>query len=43
MWRAADLTPLGTFPTPANPFGVCSDGKDFWITFQTFPAQLGRF
>ena len=42
LWRAADLTPIGTFVTPPNPFGVCSDGKDFWITFQN-PAQLGRF
>jgi len=34
LWKAADLTPLGTFSTGAStaPFGVCSDGINFWIT-----------
>ncbi len=34
MWKAADLTPLGTFMTGADtrPSGACSDGLNFWIT-----------
>jgi DNA-binding beta-propeller fold protein YncE len=47
MWKAADLTPLGSFPTGANsqPFGVCSDGLNFWITLDgpTGGDQLARF
>jgi hypothetical protein len=33
LWKAADLTPLGTFSTGAGtgPFGACSDGVNFWI------------
>ena len=40
LWKAADLTPLGSFSTGngTNPFGACSDGADFWITF----AGTGR-
>jgi hypothetical protein len=44
LWKAADLTPLGSFPTGANtePFGSCSDGLNFWITLaQT--DKLARF
>ena len=35
LWKASDLTPIGTFPTGTgtNPFGACSDGINFWITF----------
>lgn len=34
LWKASDLTPLGTFPLlPASlPYGVCSDGTKFWIS-----------
>jgi hypothetical protein len=34
LWKAADLTPLGSFSTGAgsNPHRVCSDGLNFWIT-----------
>jgi S-layer family protein len=44
LWKASDLTPLGTFSTGANtlPFGVCSDGVNFWITFAG-TNQLARF
>jgi DNA-binding beta-propeller fold protein YncE len=33
LWKAADLTPIGTFPTGPAAFGACSDGIAFWITF----------
>jgi hypothetical protein len=44
LWRAADLTPIGTFSTGAatEPFAACSDGAYFWIAlFGT--NQLARF
>ena len=44
LWKAADLTPLGSVPTGAStgPFGACSDGVRFWVTLNT-SAQLMRF
>jgi hypothetical protein len=44
LWRAADLTPLGSFSTGANsgPFGACSDGINFWIALSG-TDRLGRF
>jgi hypothetical protein len=44
LWKAADLTPLGTFPMPASslPFGACGDGVNFWITLAS-AARLARF
>jgi hypothetical protein len=44
LWKAADLTPLGTFATGANtfPFGACSDGLNFWITLNG-TDKLARF
>jgi hypothetical protein len=44
LWKAADLTALGSFATGAStgPFGACSDGISFWITlFNT--DKLVRF
>jgi hypothetical protein len=34
LWKASDLSPLGTFPTGGGtgPFGACSDGLNFWVT-----------
>ncbi|HKA36048.1 MAG TPA: S-layer homology domain-containing protein [Thermoanaerobaculia bacterium] len=32
LWKAADLTTIGNFPTLSNPNGACSDGINFWIT-----------
>src|SRR5207253_6371574 len=34
LWKAADLTPLGSVSTGVNavPIGACSDGLNFWIT-----------
>jgi hypothetical protein len=34
LWKAADLTPIGSISTGAstNPVGACSDGINFWIT-----------
>ena len=44
LWKAADLTPLGSFSTGAStgPFGACSDGINFWITLRT-TNRLARF
>jgi S-layer family protein len=44
LWKAADLTPLGSFSTGAgsSPSGACSDGVSFWITLSG-TAQLARF
>jgi hypothetical protein len=45
LWKAADLTPLGSFafgPNSTGPFGACSDGINFWITLY-FQAKLARF
>jgi hypothetical protein len=45
LFKAADLTPLGSFPTGAAtaPSGACSDGINFWITLQTTSGKLARF
>jgi hypothetical protein len=44
LWKAADLTPLGSFTTGLNtlPRGACSDGINFWITL-IGTNQLARF
>jgi|ERR1041384_664783 hypothetical protein len=44
LWKAADLSPLGSVTTGTNthPVGVCSDGANFWITLYGF-GQLLRF
>lgn len=44
LWKASDLTPLGTFPTGASssPQGTCSDGLNFWISL-TGTSKLARF
>jgi hypothetical protein len=44
LWKAADLTPLGTFATGAatQPVGACSDGLNFWITLSN-TDKLARF
>ena len=44
LFRATDLTPIGHFDTPgvSSPFGVCSDGRNFWVSFQG-SAAIGRF
>lgn len=44
VWKASDLTPIGTFSTGADttPIGVCSDGLNFWITLQG-TGDLARF
>jgi hypothetical protein len=44
LWKAADLTPLGSFPTSADtsPYGACSDGLNFWITLPG-TDKLARF
>ena len=44
LWRAADLTPLGSVATGAgtSPLGACSDGVNFWISFYS-ASKLARF
>lgn len=44
LWKATDLTPIGTFSTGPGqfPYGACSDGLNFWITF-VGPGMLARF
>ena len=44
LWKASDLTPIGTFPagTGAIPFGACSDGLNFWIALSG-TDRLARF
>jgi hypothetical protein len=44
LWKAADLTPLGSFSLGAGvvAVGVCSDGVNFWIAFHS-PGQIARF
>jgi hypothetical protein len=44
LWKAADLTPLGSFSTGSStlPWGACSDGRNFWIAFNG-TNQLARF
>ena len=42
LWKAADLTPLGSFPAAGLPFGACSDGLNFWITLNN-ANKLARF
>ena len=36
LWKASDLSLIGNFPTGAGtePWGACSDGINFWITFR---------
>jgi DNA-binding beta-propeller fold protein YncE len=40
LWKASDLTPIGTLPVSLRPNGVCSDGVNFWITMSN---KLARF
>ena len=44
LWKAADLTPLGSFSTGAGtkPVGACSDGVHFWITL-TATLEVAQF
>jgi hypothetical protein len=44
LWKATDLTPLGSVATGTNthPVGACSDGTNFWIALYGF-GQLLRF
>ena len=44
LWKAADLTPLGSLDAgaPTAPYGACSDGLNFWIAFNG-SNQIARF
>jgi hypothetical protein len=44
LFRAADLSSLGSVPTPGvGIFGACSDGVNFWLTDESAPGKLARF
>jgi hypothetical protein len=41
LWRAADLTPIGSFPlVSSSPSFACSDGVNFWISCS---GKIARF
>lgn len=42
LWKATDLTPLGSVVVGTFPFGACSDGDNFWIVLNN-TGQLARF
>ena len=44
LWKATDLSPLGFVSTGpgSTPFGACSDGLNFWVTFSG-SNKLARF
>jgi hypothetical protein len=42
LFKAADLSAIRSVAATGGPFGVCSDGVNFWISF--FDADnIGRF
>jgi hypothetical protein len=41
LWQATSFTPLGFVTSNYLPYGVCSDGLNFWISFEQ--GRLGRF
>lgn len=44
LWKATDLSPITNFSTGTNtgPFGVCSNGLNFWISLGV-AGKLARF
>ncbi|HEV8117386.1 MAG TPA: hypothetical protein VGQ32_02615, partial [Thermoanaerobaculia bacterium] len=42
LWKAADLTPLGSLSTFVNFYGSCSDGVRFWVSMN-LTNQIARF
>jgi hypothetical protein len=42
LWKASDLSPLGTFDPGTTPLGISSDGLNFWIALSG-SSQLARF
>jgi hypothetical protein len=42
LWRATDLTPLGSFTGAPGAWAVCSDGINFWITLSS-DDSVARF
>jgi len=44
LWKAADLTPIGFVATGTStgPYGVCSDGINFWVTLEA-SNRIARF
>jgi hypothetical protein len=41
LWKATSLAPLGSVATSTEPYAACSDGLNFWITFDK--GLLARF
>jgi hypothetical protein len=42
LWKAADLSPLGSLATTNPTVGVCSDGINFWFTLNLGPGTPGK-
>jgi len=42
LWKAADLSPLGSFDLGSQPLGACSDGVNFWVAMND-TGQVARF
>ena len=42
LWKAADLSPLGSIVVSGLPYGSCSDGVNFWVTLFN-AAKIARF
>jgi hypothetical protein len=41
IFKAADLSVIANLPTgTASPYGACSDGINFWVTFSSPPSLL---
>jgi hypothetical protein len=43
LWKAADLTPLGTVGEGGATWGACSDGIKFWVVNQGTPGSVSGF
>jgi hypothetical protein len=42
VWKAADLSPVGSFPVGTGSYFARSDGVNFWITLHN-ANKLARF
>ena len=42
LWKAADLSPLGSIPIGTGSWNACSDGVNFWLTLLV-SNKLARF
>ena len=42
LFKATDLSAIGSYFLSTATFGACSDGVSFWVSLQG-PGQIGRF